>query len=152
MIKRNLVDTEELILLRIKFIKMCIEFTEKKTIYFCNYLNTYSFEYLYTALIIKQLIKHKARFSRKVFTDKKFLQMDFQNFHVSWKAIKSISWTVCGSLQNEVNVKEVFHEMIWKKNFTVCPCLHSNFEKLSGKHSCCSPILIKVLSEILQLY
>ena len=59
----------------------------------------------------------------KPFTIEKILKIDFQIFHISWKAWKSISWTFHGSLHNETILKYVFHEMIWKKYFTLCPHL-----------------------------
>ena len=55
----------------------------------------------------------------KSFTIEKILKIDFQNFHILWKASKSITWTFLGSLHNETIVKYVFHEMLWKKYFTV---------------------------------
>ena len=57
----------------------------------------------------------------KSFTIGKILKIDFQNFHISWKGSKCISWTFLGSLQNETIVKYVFHEMPWKTHFTVYP-------------------------------
>ena len=59
----------------------------------------------------------------KSFTIDKILKIDFQNFDVSWNVSKSISWTFLGSLHDETIVKYVFHEMLWKKYFTVYPCL-----------------------------
>ena len=55
------------------------------------------------------------------FTIEKILKIYFQNFHISWKASKSISWKFLGSLHNEIIVKYVFHGMLWKKFFTVYP-------------------------------
>ena len=57
----------------------------------------------------------------KSFTIEKILKIDFQNFHISWKASKSISWIFIGSLHDETIVKYVFHEMLWKKYFTLYP-------------------------------
>ena len=53
----------------------------------------------------------------KSFTIEKILKIDFQNFHISWKASKSISWTFIGGLHNETIVKYAFHEMLGKKCF-----------------------------------
>ena len=39
---------------------------------------------------------------------------------------KSISWTFIGSLCNETIIKYAFHEMLWKKYFTVYPRLKIN--------------------------
>ena len=52
-------------------------------------------------------------------TIEKILKIDFQNFHVSWKVSKSKSCAFLGSLHDETIVKYVFHEMLWKKYFTV---------------------------------
>ena len=60
----------------------------------------------------------------KSFTLEKILKFDFQNFYISWKSSKTISWTFIGSLHNETIVKYVFHEMFWKKYFTVYPHLY----------------------------
>ena len=49
----------------------------------------------------------------------KILKIDFQNFNISWNVPKGISWTFLDSLYNETIVKYVFHEMFWKKYFTV---------------------------------
>ena len=66
----------------------------------------------------------------KSFTIEKILKIDFKNFPISWKDSKSISWTFLGSLHNEIIVKYVFHEMPWKKHFTVYPCYKTcNFIK-----------------------
>ena len=62
----------------------------------------------------------------KSFTIQKILIIDFQNFHISWKASKNISWAFLGSLHNETIVKYIFHEMLWKKYFTVYPRLKVN--------------------------
>ena len=58
------------------------------------------------------------------FTIEKILKIDFQNFHISWKASKIISWAFLGSLHNETNVKYVFHEMFWKKYLTLYGCFN----------------------------
>ena len=58
------------------------------------------------------------------FTTEKTLQIDFQNFDISWKVSKKISWTFLGSLHDETIVKHVFHEMLWKKFVTVYPHLY----------------------------
>ena len=55
----------------------------------------------------------------KSFTIEKILKIDFQNFHISWNVSKSISRTFLRSLHNEIIAKYVFHEMFWKKYFTV---------------------------------
>ena len=39
------------------------------------------------------------------FRKKENLKIDFQNYHASRKAIKSIKRTFCGSLHNEIDVK-----------------------------------------------
>ena len=44
----------------------------------------------------------------KSFTNNKILKIDF---HVSLMTIKSVSRTFCGSIRNEINVKQIFHEM-----------------------------------------
>ena len=59
----------------------------------------------------------------KYFTIEKILKINFQNFHISWKASKNISWGFLGSLHNQTIVKYVFHEMLRKKYFTVYPRL-----------------------------
>ena len=61
------------------------------------------------------------------------IETDFQNFYISWKGSKSISWTFLGSLHNETIVKYVFHEIpytvkylflaiSWNTYFTVSLC------------------------------
>ena len=61
------------------------------------------------------------------------IEIDFQNFYISWKGSKSISWTFLGSLHNETIVKYVFHEIpytvkylflaiSWNTYFTVSLC------------------------------
>ena len=60
----------------------------------------------------------------KTSTIEKILKIDFQNFHISWKASKNISWAFLGSLHNETIVKYVFHEMLWKKYLSVYHCLN----------------------------
>ena len=70
------------------------------------------------SLIIKELIKHENKFNRKVFHHRKTF---------SRKASKSISWIFVSSLHNETIVKYVFHEMLWKKYFTVYPRLNNKF-------------------------
>ena len=62
----------------------------------------------------------KANSIGKSFTIEKILKIDFQNFHILWKASKSISWTFIGSLHNETIVKYAFI-MLRKKYFTVYP-------------------------------
>ena len=57
----------------------------------------------------------------KSFMIEKILKIDFQNFYISWNVSKSISWTFLGSLHNETIVKYAFHEIVWKKYFTVYP-------------------------------
>ena len=60
---------------------------------------------------------------RKSLTIEKILKIDFKNSHISLKALKSISWAFIGSLHNETVMKYAFHEMLWKKCFTVYPRL-----------------------------
>ena len=91
--------------------------TNHHTFYFYVYI---SFKFLQTSLTIKELIKHEN--NRE--TIEKILKIDFQNFDVSWNVSKSISWTFLGSLHDETIVKYVFHEMLWKKYFTVYPRLY----------------------------
>ena len=74
--------------------------------------------YIKMSLIIKELIKHENKFNRKVFHHRKTF---------SRKASKSISWIFIRSLHNETIVKYVFHEMLWKKYFTVYPRLNNKF-------------------------
>ena len=57
------------------------------------------------------------------FTNKKILKIDFQNFHVAWRTTKSISQIFFATLHDETIVKYVFHEMLWKKYFTIIPHL-----------------------------
>ena len=59
----------------------------------------------------------------KSFTIAKILKIDFQNFDISWKGSKSVSLTFFCSLYNETIVKYAFHEIVWKKHFTVYPPL-----------------------------
>ena len=75
----------------------------------------------------------------KSFTIEKILKIDFQNFHISWEASKSISWTFISSLHNETIVKYAFDEMLWKKYFTVYP----RFKIITGSNEqhYCSPYL-----------
>ena len=61
----------------------------------------------------------------KSLTIEKILKIDFQYFDISWNPSKSISWTFLGSLHNETIVGYVFHEILWKKYFTVYPRLKS---------------------------
>ena len=71
-----------------------------KPLYVCFLLLfTFSFIFLQTSLITKELTKHENKF--KSFMIEKLLKIDFQNFHISWKASKSISWTFLSSLHNE---------------------------------------------------
>ena len=60
----------------------------------------------------------------KPFTKKKILKIDFQNFRVSLRATKIIARTFLVSLHYETIVKYVFHELLWKKHFTVYPGLY----------------------------
>ena len=80
---------------------------------------TFSCKFLQRPLIVKELNKHENEFNRKAFHVEKILKIDFQNFHVSWKVSKSKSCAFLGSLHDETIVKYVFHEMLWKKYFTV---------------------------------
>ena len=74
----------------------------------------FSFKFLQTSLIIKELIKHKNKSNRKVSHDRENSENRF-------------SWTFLGSLHNETVVKHVFHEMVWKKHFTVYSRLKNTF-------------------------
>ena len=58
----------------------------------------------------------------------KILKIDFQNFYISRNVWKSISWTFLGSLHNETIVIYAFHEIIWKKYFTVYPRLYKQYK------------------------
>ena len=73
---------------------------------------TFCFEFLQTPLIIKVRIKYENKFNRKVFTNKKHLKFDFQNFHVLWKGTKSTPRTFLGSIHRETILKYVFYEML----------------------------------------
>ena len=97
-----------------KFFQYKVQKTTLRLLFFYVYI---SFKFLQTSLIIEELIKHENK--GKSFTIEKILKIGFQNFHISWKASKGI---FIGSLHNET-VKYVFHEMLWKKYFTVCPRL-----------------------------
>ena len=66
-------------------------------------------------MITKGLIKHRNKFNSKVFHDRENPE------NVS----KIISWTFLGSLHNETNA---FHEIVWKKYFTVYPRLKGSVE------------------------
>ena len=103
---------------------------------------TFSFKFLQTSSITKELIKYENEFNRKVFHDRK----NFQNFHISWKASKSITWTFIGSLHKTI-VKYVFHEMLWKKYFTVYPrFIRCYFDTNSLKQSgFCKTCYFKIL-------
>ena len=103
---------------------------------------TFSFKFLQTSSITKELIKYENEFNRKVFHDRK----NFQNFHISWKASKSITWTFIGSLHKTI-VKYVFHEMLWKKYFTVYPrVIRCYFDTNSLKQSgFCKTCYFKIL-------
>ena len=59
----------------------------------------------------------------------KILKVDFQNFYISLDVSKSISWTFLGSLHNETIVKYAFHEIVWKKYFTVYPRLYARLKR-----------------------
>ena len=69
----------------------------------------------------------------------KILKIDFQNFYISLNVSKSISWTFLGSLHNETIVKYAFHEILWKKYFTVYPRLSQN----SQENTCASNFIKK---------
>ena len=56
----------------------------------------------------------------KSFMIEKILKID-----ISWNASKSISWTFLGNLRNETIMIYVFHQILWKKYFTVYPRLKS---------------------------
>ena len=57
----------------------------------------------------------KTNSTEKSFILEKILKIDFQNFDISWKGLKSISWTFLGSLHSETIVKYAFHEIPSKK-------------------------------------
>ena len=40
-----------------------------------------------------------------LFANKKILKIDFQNYHTSRKALRSITQTFCGSFHNDINLK-----------------------------------------------
>ena len=40
-----------------------------------------------------------------LFANKKILKIDFQNYHASRKALRSITRTFCGSFHNDINLK-----------------------------------------------
>ena len=44
---------------------------------------TFSFKFVKTSLIIKELIKHENKFNRKITHDRENSENDFQNFHIS---------------------------------------------------------------------
>ena len=55
----------------------------------------------------------------------KYLRTPFwQNTSGACKGSKSMSWKFLGSLHDETIAKYVFHEMLWKKYFTVYPRLN----------------------------
>ena len=87
---------------------------------------TFSFKFSQTSLIIKELIKHENNFNKKVFHDRENSENRFSEFSYIMKGSKSISWTFLGSLHNKTIVKHVFHEMPWKKHFTVYPRLNKS--------------------------
>ena len=86
-----------------------------------TFMFTFCFKFLQTSLITKELIKHENKFNRKVFHDRENSENRFSEFLYFWNASKCISWTFIGSLHNKTIVKYVFHEMLWKKYFTVYP-------------------------------
>ena len=57
-------------------------------------------------MIIKELIKHENRFNRKVFHDTENFEFNFQNFDISWKGSKSISWIFLDS-ETQSNYREI---------------------------------------------
>ena len=48
-----------------------------------TFMFTFSYKFLQTSLITKELIKYENTFNRKVFHDRENLKIDFQNFHIS---------------------------------------------------------------------
>ena len=88
---------------------------------------TFSFKFLQTSLIIKNLIKHENKFNRKVFHNRENSEKRFSEFLYFMKGFKKKSYTFLGSLHNETNVKYAFHEMFWKKYFTVYPRLKEHY-------------------------
>ena len=80
-----------------------------------------------TSLIIKNLIKHENKFNRKVFHNRENSEKRFSEFLYFMKDFKKKSYTFLGSLHNETNVKYAFHEMFWKKYFTVYPRLKERY-------------------------
>ena len=87
---------------------------------------TFSFRFLQTSLIIKDLIKHDNKFNRKDFHDRENSENWFSEFSYFMKGFKKYIMNISCSLHNETIVKYVFHEMLWKKYFTLYPHLKTN--------------------------
>ena len=80
-------------------------------------------------MITKGLIKHGNKFNSKVFHDRENSENRFSEFLYFMKCLKKyISWTFLGSLHKETIVKYAFHEIVWKKYFTVYPRLKGSVE------------------------
>ena len=56
----------------------------------------------------------------KSFTIEKILKINFQNFHISWKASKDISWTFLGSLHKETLSWNTYFMKYSKRNILQC--------------------------------
>ena len=95
--------------------------------------------YFKTSLIIKELIKHENKFNRKVFHDRENLQ----NFHISWKDSKSISWTFLGSLRSELSWNTHFMKCS-ERNISRCILAFINFPIFTKKYLCWSHFLIQL--------
>ena len=85
---------------------------------------TFSFRFLQTSLIIKDLIKHDNKFNRKDFHDRENSENWFSEFSYFMKGFKKYIMNISCSLHNETIVKYVFHEMLWKKYLSVYHCLN----------------------------
>ena len=86
------------------------------------FMLTVSLKFSQTSLIIKELIKYENKFNRKVFRNF-FLKINFKNFHFMKGSKKGYHEHFSVVLHNETIVKYKFHEMIWKKHFTMYPRL-----------------------------
>ena len=53
----------------------------------------------------------------------------FFHWNVSWNLKKTVSLEYNVKAHCEINVKLVFHEILWKKNFTVYPSLKEGRKK-----------------------
>ena len=56
----------------------------------------------------------------KSFTIDKILNIDFQNFDISWNALKSILWTFLGSLHDEKLSWNAYFMKCFEKNVSQC--------------------------------